>query len=70
MENKIINVFFFFFFFFVQQQGITWATPGALHSPALLTAQNPPIFIRGPQQGQENVFISNPQPAMHVPNCK
>ncbi|XP_063591581.1 polyhomeotic-like protein 2 isoform X3 [Penaeus indicus] len=52
----------------MQKQGITWATPGALHSPALLTAQNQPIFIRGPQQGQENVFISNPQPAMHVPN--
>ncbi|XP_047483113.1 polyhomeotic-like protein 2 [Penaeus chinensis] len=52
----------------MQKQGITWATPGALHSPALLTAQNQPIFIRGPQQGQENVFISNPQPTMHVPN--
>ncbi|KAK7082126.1 hypothetical protein SK128_024753 [Halocaridina rubra] len=50
-----------------KQQSISWATPGALHSPALL-AQNQ-IFIRGAQPGQDNVFISNPQPqTMHVPN--
>lgn len=54
-----------------QQQGITWATPGTLHSPALLATQNQPIFIRGAQPGQENVFISNPQPqTMHAPNSK
>ncbi|KAK8720409.1 hypothetical protein OTU49_013341, partial [Cherax quadricarinatus] len=53
----------------MQKQGITWATPGTLHSPALLAAQNQPIFIRNAQPGQENVFISNPQPqTMHAPN--
>ncbi|XP_068207549.1 polyhomeotic-like protein 2 [Palaemon carinicauda] len=50
------------------QKAISWATQSTLHSPALL-AQNQPIFIRGGQPGQENVFISNPQPqTMHVPN--
>ncbi|XP_066951690.1 polyhomeotic-like protein 2 isoform X6 [Macrobrachium rosenbergii] len=50
------------------QKAISWATQSTLHSPALL-AQNQPIFIRGAQPGQENVFISNPQPqTMHVPN--
>ncbi|RXG52141.1 hypothetical protein Avbf_16561, partial [Armadillidium vulgare] len=43
------------------QSGITWATPGTLHSPTLLTAQNQPIFIRGAQPGQENVFIQSAQ---------
>ncbi|XP_066951689.1 polyhomeotic-like protein 2 isoform X5 [Macrobrachium rosenbergii] len=52
----------------MQKQAISWATQSTLHSPALL-AQNQPIFIRGAQPGQENVFISNPQPqTMHVPN--
>ncbi|KAK3891231.1 hypothetical protein Pcinc_004873 [Petrolisthes cinctipes] len=46
----------------VQKQSITWATPGTLHSSTLLAAQNQPIFIRGAQPGQDNVFISNPQP--------
>ncbi|CAL4073333.1 unnamed protein product, partial [Meganyctiphanes norvegica] len=49
----------------LHKQGITWAAPaGTLQSQALL---NQPIFIRGTQPGQENVYMAQPQ-TMQVQN--